>query len=77
MTEEVYQSLKNILANRREMRTEIMVDGYSGFLLIDKDYHPKVALHIENEMQWATKKYKKLLHHLHLNLRRFITDSAD
>ncbi len=42
------------------MKTEIMVDGYSGFLLIDKDYHPKVALHIENEMRWAMKKYKKL-----------------
>ena len=60
MTEEVYQSLKNILANRRKMKTEIIVDGYSGFILIDKDCHPKVALHIENEMRWAMKKYRKL-----------------
>ncbi len=60
MTDDVYQSLKNILANRRKMRTEIIVDGYSGFILIDKDCHPKVALHIENEMRWAMKKYKKL-----------------
>ena len=29
-----------------------MVDGYSGFLLLDKDDKPKVALHIENEMRW-------------------------
>lgn len=60
MTDDVYQSLKNILANRRKMKTEIIVDGYSGFILIDKDCHPKVALHIENEMRWAMKKYKKL-----------------
>lgn len=60
MTDDVYQSLKNILANCRKMKTEIVVDGNSGFILIDKDCHPKVALHIENEMRWAMKKYKKL-----------------
>ena len=60
MTEEVYHSLKNILANRPKLKTEAIIDGYSGFLLIDKDNHPKVALHIENEMRWAMKKYKKL-----------------
>ena len=60
MTEEVYHSLKNILANRPKLKTEAIIDSYSGFLLIDKDNHPKVALHIENEMRWAMKKYKKL-----------------
>lgn len=60
MTDEVYQSLLNILANRRKPKVEMIVDGYSNFILIDKDEHPKVALHIENEMRWAMKKYKKL-----------------
>ena len=60
MTEEVYQSLKNILARRKKLKTESIVDGYSGFLLLDKDDKPKVALHIENEMRWAMKKYRKL-----------------
>ena len=60
MTEEVYQSLNNILERRKKIKTEIIVDGYSGFLLLDKDDKPKVALHIENEMRWAMKKYKKL-----------------
>ena len=60
MTEEVYQSLNNILERRRKIKTEIIVDGYSGFLLLDKDDKPKVALHIENEMRWAMKKYKQL-----------------
>ena len=60
MTDRVCQSLKNILARRKRIRRETIVDGYSGFLLLDKDDKPKVALHIENEMRWAMKKYKKL-----------------
>ncbi len=60
MTEEVCQSLKNIFARRKRLKTETVIDGYSGFLLLDKDDKPKVALHIENEMRWAMKKYKKL-----------------
>jgi len=60
MTEEVYESLKNFLARRKKLKTESIVDGYSGFLLPDKDDKPKVALHIENEMRWVMKKYRKL-----------------
>lgn len=60
MTEEVYQSLQNILAHRKPVKTEMVIDGYSGFILLDKNDNPKVALHIENEMRWALKKYKKL-----------------
>ena len=60
MTDDVYQSLKNILACRKKVKMETVVDGYSGFILLDKDSKPKVALHIENEMRWAMKKYKKL-----------------
>lgn len=60
MTDDVYQSLKNILARRKKVKVETIVDGYSGFILLDKDSKPKVALHIENEMRWAMKKYDKL-----------------
>lgn len=60
MTDEVYQSLQNILSRRKRVKTETIIDGYSGFLLLDKNDSPKVALHIENEMRWAMKKYQKL-----------------
>ena len=60
MTDDVYWSLKNILARRKKVKMETIVDGYSGFILLDKDSKPKVALHIENEMRWAMKKYNKL-----------------
>ena len=35
-----------------------MVDGYNGFIMLDKNDSPKAALHSENEMRWA-KKYQK------------------
>ncbi len=60
MTEVVFQSLKNMLARRPKVKKEPMVDGYTGFIMLDKNGNPKVALHIENEMRWAMKKYKKL-----------------
>lgn len=60
MTDEVYQSLQKIISRRKQLKTEMVVDGYSGFILLDKNDRPKVALHIENEFRWALKKYKKL-----------------
>lgn len=52
--------LNNILANRRKVKKERIVDGYRGFIMLDKNGNPKVALHLENEMRWAMKKYNKL-----------------
>ena len=59
MTQDVYDALQNILKKRPKLKTEMLVDGYSGFILIDKKDCPKVALHIENECRWAMKKYMK------------------
>lgn len=60
MTDHVYASLKNILSNRRKLKQEPVINGYTGFLLIDQNGNPKVSLHIENEMRWARKKYEKI-----------------
>ena len=60
IAESVYDSLKRILANRPKVKSEPMVDEHTGFIMLDKNGNPKVALHIENEMRWAMKKYKKL-----------------
>ena len=51
MTDEVYQSLKSMIANRPKVKVERIVDGYSGFLMLDKNGNPKVAQHIENEIR--------------------------
>lgn len=60
MTNEVYDALQNIVKKRPKLKTEMLIDGYSGFILIDKKQCPKVALHIENECRWALSKYHKL-----------------
>ena len=59
MSDEVYRSLKNIIANRKVPRKELLVDGHTGFLLLDKNGNPKVGLHLEHHMQWALKKYQR------------------
>ena len=60
MTDAVYRSLNNMLANRPKVAVEPVVDGMTGFIMLDKNGRPKVALHIENELRWAMKKYRKL-----------------
>ena len=59
MTDEVYESLKRIVNCRKKTKTEQIIDGYSGFVLLDTNGNPKVALHIENECRWAMHKYNK------------------
>ncbi len=59
MSDEVFQSLKNILANRKKPQKEMIVDGCTGFLLLDKNGNPKLALHLEHHMQWTMKKYRR------------------
>ena len=60
MTNAVYENLQHMLARRPKVKKEPVVDGRSGFIMLDQNGNPKVALHIENEMRWAMKKYTKL-----------------
>ena len=46
MNETVYASLKKMLERRPKVKAEPMVDGYSGFIMLDKNGNPKVALYI-------------------------------
>lgn len=58
MTDEVSQSLRNIINNRKPANPEVIVDGYGGFLLLDRKGDPKVACNIESEIRSIMKKYK-------------------
>lgn len=51
MSDEVHQSLKNIVANRKKPQKELLVNGYTAFLLLDKNGNPKVGLHLDHHMQ--------------------------
>lgn len=57
MTEEVAESFKRIIANRKTPKIEPMVDGYIGSLFLDKDEHPMVAMHWEKYFQHIVAKY--------------------
>ena len=59
MSENVVESLRNILRNRKTPAVEVMVEGYSGFILLDRYGKPKVALHIQKQMQRALEKYNQ------------------
>lgn len=37
----------------------LLVGGYTGFLLLDKNGNPKVGLHLDHHMQWTMKKYRR------------------
>ena len=59
MTDTVYMAFRRVLENRGHPKAEMMVDGYSGFLFLDKDGKPKVAMHLENYMRGMRRKYVK------------------
>ena len=59
MTDTVYMAFRRVLENRGHPKVEMMVDGYSGFLFLDKDGKPKVAMHLENYMRGMQRKYIK------------------
>lgn len=60
MTPEVKEAFQRILANRKSPKVEPMVDGYSGFLFLDKNDRPMVALHWEKYFQHIREKYNKI-----------------
>lgn len=59
MTDTVYMAFRRVLESRGHPKVEVMVDGYSGFLFLDKDGKPKVAMHLENYMRGMQRKYVK------------------
>lgn len=60
MTEEVAECFRNIIRHRPNPVVEPMVDGYTGFLFLDKNDMPMVALHWEKYMQHIREKYNRI-----------------
>lgn len=59
MSDEVYESFYNILSNRKKQKKEVMIDGYAGFILLDKNGNPKVAMHVQKVVQRLCEKYNE------------------
>ena len=60
MTDEVYECFKKILEKRRTPKVEPMIDGKTGFLYLDKNDMPMVALHWEKYFQHICQKYNRI-----------------
>lgn len=59
MTDEIREVCERIVKNRRKPKKEPLIDGYGGFLYLDKNGRPMVALHWEKYMQHALEKYNR------------------
>ncbi len=57
MTSEVAECFRRIIDKRPKAKVEPMIDGYSGFLYLDKNEKPMVALHWEKYFQQVVEKY--------------------
>ena len=60
MTPEVEACFRKILEDRAVPKIEPIIDGYSGFLFLDKNGMPMVALHWEKYFQHIVEKYNKI-----------------
>lgn len=57
--DEVFQAFQRVIAKRKTPKMEYMIDGYTGFLFLDKDGKPKVAGHLEHAMKRLVDRYNK------------------
>ena len=55
--------MKRVMKNRTSPKVELLVDGHSGFLFLDKSGMPKVAMHLENYMRGIQGKFEKSFKH--------------
>lgn len=60
MTDEVYDCFMRIIDNRKKLKIEPMVGGKTGFLFLDKNNMPMVALHWEKYFQHIREKYNSI-----------------
>lgn len=60
MSEGVAECFRRVVANRPKPPIEPVVDGVSGFLFLDKNQMPRVALHWEKYFQYAVAKHNRI-----------------
>lgn len=59
MTREVKAAFQRIVEQRKTPKVEPMIDGYAGFLYLDKNGLPMVALHWEKYFEFSVNKYNR------------------
>lgn len=81
--EAVYKAFQRVIQNRGIPKVEMMIDGYTGFILLNKYGKPKVARNIQYDIDMLIKRYNES-HNIMMpdftphNLRHtFATDMAN
>lgn len=59
MSNEVANCFKRVLFRRPTPKQEIMIDGYGGFIFLDKNGNPEVANHWEKHFWWSVNHYNQ------------------
>ena len=60
ITDEVAEMFRSIIEDRPQYKTEKIVAGYSGFLFLDKDGMPLVAMHWEHRVNSMVGRYNEV-----------------
>lgn len=60
MSAEVIACFRRIIENQKTPEKEPMIDGYTGFLFLDKNEMPMVALHWEHYFKYILNKYNSI-----------------
>lgn len=60
MTEEVYEAFQRVIANRKAPKVEQIIDGYSGFMFLDRRGKAMVSYQWQKRFQHAVEKYNKI-----------------
>lgn len=60
MSQQVVECFRRVIANRKPPKQEPIIDGYTGFLFLDKNGMPMVALHWEHYFKHILNKYKSI-----------------
>ena len=60
ITDEVAEMFRSIIEDRPQYKTEKIVAGYSGFLFLDKDHMPLVAMHWEHRFNSMVGRYNEI-----------------
>lgn len=60
MSQQVVECFRRVIANRKPPKQEPIIDGYTGFLFLDKNGMPMVALHWEHYFKHILNKYNSI-----------------
>lgn len=60
MTEDVFRCFQAIIEDRERPKIEKIVDGHSGFLFLDKNGMPLIAMHWEHRFNNMVKRYNEI-----------------